>query len=179
LEYVGQINLLNIEIMKKYLLFIGCTLGLMFTMCVKPPEYSVVPNIKFSALSKYSMVQGYSNQDQLYVYLDFEDGDSDLGSDEADTSSAAPNIFFIDKKNPTLPPETYKMLTIPKQGKNGISGTIRINRKTTCCKNRLIPCTNDANSPALDTALWQVYIKDRAGHKSNVVDLPAIQLICQ
>lgn len=48
--------------------------------CFDPPQYSVIPEIEFQKI-EFVEVGGFSDPDSLILYLDFKDGDGDLGLD--------------------------------------------------------------------------------------------------
>ena len=78
---------------------------------------------------------------------------------------------------------TYSMPMIPQQGTaNGVAGTITILHTTlfnVCCyyKNG-DPCSIPA-TPTMDTVIYKVYIEDRKGNKSNILQLQPIIINCK
>jgi len=147
--------------------------------CIKPPDYPIVPNISFKSLSKNTMKQGQSpNDDFLYLTINFTDGDGDIGNEAGDTTTKY-NIEIRDTRDSSLIP--YKAPFVPLLGaNNGISGEIEIKLFTTCCyySDGFRPCEPHPSIPA-DTLTYQVAIFDRAGHKSNVIETPQIYLDCR
>jgi hypothetical protein len=120
------------------------------------------------------MRQGTFQQDSVWVTISFTDGDGDLGSKDS------LNVFLLDKRYPkiTTPAETFRIPYVPDQGAgNGISGDIKLLLFTTCC-NVIPPCEPSITKP-IDTLVYQIAIKDRAGHKSNVIETPNIYLQCR
>jgi hypothetical protein len=153
----------------KYFFF---TLLLGVVACTSPPNYDIVPAITFKSFSKNVMIQGKGTEDSTYLTLGFQDGDGDIG----DTDSL--NVFVSYRGGNVINPEIYRMPFVPEQGsKNGISGDIRIRLFTTCC-NVLPPCQPSTTKP-IDTIRYQIYIKDRAGHTSNVVETTPMYLQCR
>lgn len=147
--------------------------------CVRPPDYPIEPQIKFTSLSKNTMRQGQlGTEDSLFVTFSFTDGDGDLGTADSnkDTSKIL-NIFLTDKRD-NKPAERFRIPYIPEQGAgNGISGDIRLLLFTTCC-NVLPPCEASTTKP-IDTLVYEIYIKDRAGHESNRIQTAPIYLQCK
>jgi hypothetical protein len=151
-----------------YLLLVGIIFGCV--MCLRPPDYPIIPNIGFVRMSKNTMKQGDGLNDSLRLILSFEDGDGDIGSNDSI------NVFLFDTRQPNATPEIARMPFVPEAGaKNGISGEISLLVYTTCC----LPSCNSFLNKATDSLFFDVYIKDRAGHKSNVVRTPYIALRCK
>ncbi len=141
--------------------------------CVKPPDYPIVPEIEFVGFSKNQMIQDQFNTDSVLVLLTFTDGDGDLG-DEEDL-----NIFVTDKRDDFLAAR-YRIPFIPVAGaNNGLSGEITLTLFTTCCTfpNGQAPCTTSEEYPT-DQVVYEIYLVDRAGNKSNVVETSPITLLC-
>jgi hypothetical protein len=151
-------------------IFVFAVIGM--AACVRPPDYPIEPQIVFSSLSKTMMRQGTGQQDSLWLTVTFTDGDGDLGSNDS------LNVFVTDKRYPNRVAETFRMPYVPEQGAgNGISGNIKLLLFTTCC-NVIPPCEPSITKP-IDTLVYQIAIKDRAGHKSNVIETPNIYLQCR
>jgi hypothetical protein len=141
-----------------------------FVKCLRPPDYPIIPNIGFISLSKNTMKQGDGSSDSLRLLLSFEDGDGDIGSNDS------LNVYLTDTRQAKATAESFRMPFVPEQGaKNGISGEISLLVYTTCC----LPSCNSPLNKATDSLFFDVYIKDRAGHKSNVVRTPFIALRCK
>lgn len=147
--------------------------------CIKPPDYPVEPNISFKSLSKNTMKQGQSpNDDFLYLTINFTDGDGDIGNDAGDTLTKF-NIEITDTRDNSVIP--YKAPIVPLIGaNNGISGEIELKLFTSCClySDGFRPCEAHPSIPA-DTLSYKVVLVDRAGHKSNVIETPPIYLDCK
>jgi hypothetical protein len=159
---------------RDFILF--CLICLVFAACVRPPDYPIEPRLslptKGNALSKNTMVQGYKG-DSLFVTLDFTDGDGDIGLLKGDTS-----LFIIDTRDNSFINDAGGIPSVPIQGAgNGISGEMRIRLLSTCCKT-IVPCRPQPGKPR-DTVIYEIYIKDRAGHESNRLKIPPITLLCQ
>ena len=141
-----------------------------FVTCIRPPDYPIIPKIAFVRMTKNTLKQGNASSDSLRLTLSFEDGDGDIGSGDS------LNVFLTDARQAGATPESFRMPLVPEQGaKNGISGEISILVYTTCC---LPFCGSFLNKP-VDSLFYDVYIKDRAGNKSNVVRTPLIALRCK
>lgn len=146
-----------------------------FAMCIRPPDYPVEPQIEFVGMTKTTMRQGFGSEDSVYYTLSFTDGDGDLGGVSGKDSL---NVYITDKRNNKPVEQTFRIPFVPEAGaKNGISGEIRFLMFTTCCLS-LEPCIATPSRPT-DTLSYDIYIKDRAGHKSNVVQTKPIILLCK
>jgi hypothetical protein len=143
--------------------------------CATPPNYPNEPVITFKSLSRNYMKQNSNSlADSLLLTFSFTDGDGDLGSDDS------VGVYIKDGRDGFDKPP-YKIPYINPQGAgNGISGEISIRLNTTCCTfaNGYPPCSVVPNVP-YDTLTYQVYIRDRAGNESNVIETPQILLYCQ
>ncbi len=142
--------------------------------CLKAPEYPIEPIINFISVSNNVMKQSQFNGDSTFITFGFTDGDGDLGDQDS------VNIFVTDQRikiNPTV----YKIPFLKQNsGAKGISGEIRIRLFSDCCiyPNGQIPCTPSTEFPT-DTLIYSIFIKDRAGHQSNVIYTTPIVLLCQ
>lgn len=142
--------------------------------CLKAPEYPDEPVIDFISLSKNVVKQSQFNEDSTYITFSFTDGDGDLGDNDS------VNIFLTDQRtkiNPTL----FKIPFLSQSaGAKGISGEIKLRVYSECCiyPNGETPCYPSTTYPT-DTLVYSIYIKDRAGHTSNIIYTPPIILLCQ
>jgi hypothetical protein len=160
--------------LKKQLFIIGITLTLLLTgSCTKPPDYPIEPIIKFLSMSKTKLKQSSINADSLRVTFSFTDGDGDIGSNDS------LSLFVIDKRDGFVSSK-YKIPFVTESGAtNGISGEVEFVIFTTCCyfPDGQAPCTPSLTFPT-DTVIYDIYLKDRAGHKSNIIQTLPIVLDC-
>jgi hypothetical protein len=132
--------------------------------CKKAPTYPVIPALTWVNATPNPVKIG---TDSLVLKFAFTDGDGDLG--EADTS-----IFVTDiRPNSINTPFTYtfNLPTIPSKGSyKQITGNISINMfsNNSCRPGRDIR----------DTVSYSIYVKDKAGHKSNTITTPPIIFLC-
>ena len=159
----------------KYTLFLSIA---MIIACTKPPDYSDTPEIAFISLSKDELIAGNNLTESLTLTISFTDGDGDIGIDDG-----TPSVFFKDLRDGS---EfiTFFAPVIPEQGVgNGISGEMYIKVSTTCCihpdPNQTDGCTGDFSDYPIDSLVYEVYIKDRAGNKSNIIETNPITLLCE
>ncbi len=141
------------------------TIPLLIISCKKDDTFPVTPEISFVSLVKYVSV---SNNDSLELTFDFTDGDGDIGSPESNTSSRDIFAKLFELKNGVFEeanlaaPLEYRMPYLEPSGNNeSLKGTVRINIDY----NILQPN---------DTIRYELYITDRAGHKSNTITTSTI-----
>jgi len=156
-------------------LWILCLLLTALTSCGHREVFPVEPRIEFVRLDKIDNGTGIDNQADLVIY--FEDGDGDIGLDEADTNGVfavdSPyyyNFFinYYEKQNGVwteveLPTPLHARLpylsyNVPESIKGEITITTFINNYT---------------SP-YDTIMLSCYLVDRELHVSNTVSTPEI-----
>ncbi|HHB79339.1 MAG TPA: hypothetical protein ENK85_08915 [Saprospiraceae bacterium] len=162
------------------LLFVFFTFTLLFWGCVEPPNYPNEPVIEFLGLSKQVMRQGSQNEDTMVVRFSFTDGDGDLGAKPSSTDPVGPNVFLIDSRD-GYEGNTFQIPFIPEEGAgNGISGTVDLKIFTACCifDDGTAPC-GISPTKSRDTLYYSLYIQDRAGHRSNEIQVGPIYLLCE
>ncbi len=165
--------------MRRFLFFLLFT-ALLVLGCVEPPNYPDEPAIKFVGMNKQIMKQGGQNEDTMIVSFSFTDGDGDLGEKQSATDPTGPNVFLIDSRD-GYEGNTFQLPFIPEEGAgNGISGTVDLKIFTACCifDDGTAPC-GVSPSKSRDTLYYNLYIKDRAGHKSNEIKVGPIYLLCE
>jgi hypothetical protein len=147
-----------------------------FHSCINAPEFSIVPKIEFVGMSKDTMLQGLNQQDSIIVTFHFEDGDGDIGRT---TDAEMNNVFFIDTRTGQID-NAFGIPFVPPQGStNGIEGEVHIKIYSTCCIYPVgDPCLPSAQFP-FDELTYQIYITDRAGNSSNLIETLPIHLRCE
>ena len=166
---------------------ISCTflviLGLFFMECATPPEFPSEPFIEFVSISKDTMLNGTSDNDEVEIVFSFTDGDGDIGFPQEDNPPK--NIFLINRETGDTLLDKFTIPNIPDQGlSNGIKGTITLTLYQQCC---------DFNPPSpgyfcgapgsvapvpFDELLIDVVIVDKAGNASNRAEIAPLVLIC-
>ncbi len=147
--------------------------------CASPPDYPIEPVIEYIGMTKNVMKRGLGPEDTTFVTIAFTDGDGDLGDEESDSL----NLFVTDLRTGILENQ-YRIPFLPDLGSaNGIRGEITFRLFTTCCifppELGLDPCFDTSPEYPMDTVRYSIYIVDRAGHKSNVVETEPIFILCQ
>jgi hypothetical protein len=140
------------------------------TSCPAPPEYPPIPRIDFVSMSRDTVIQSL---DSNVITISFEDGDGDIGSDDVE------NLFLTDITLVNRV-QKFKIPRISQQGiGNGISGKIDIviEPGSMCCDSTKFSCVPETGAP-METIIYNIYLEDRAGNASNVLQLPPLRLIC-
>jgi len=160
---------MNKQVFKFFFFYIICTI--LLSACIKEKDYPKEPIIKFKSFTKFGT-------DSAHVVISFTDGDGDVGLAQGDTNGIFKSIspyyynFYLRylykaadgtyKAFETAPGDTldYKY-RIPKlisdeQQKRALSGDIKVKLY--------------APYAIHDTIQYDIYIIDKALHKSNVVN---------
>jgi uncharacterized lipoprotein YajG len=144
--------------MRQFIVFIIITS--LFSACKKDEEkYSDVPAITFESISP-GIVKQFS--DSVIVTIGYEDGNGDLGENGSDVK----NAFVTDSRNDLTYGFRVKQLA-PTDASIIIKGKLLI----------IVPqvALNNLIGTA-ETATFSIYVKDRAGNKSNVVSTSSITI---
>lgn len=143
----------------KYLITASLLIGVL-NACKKEDEYPVEPVIAFRDFVKFKDTNG---ADSLQLTVSFTDGDGDIGNLENDQNpqSKLYSRYFekingvFTEINLGFPPSGIPYVPVSGRNKN-ISGDISVSLFANPLK-------------VNDTVRYEVYITDRAGHKSNAV----------
>ena len=141
-------------------LFIFFIITSLFSACKKDEEeYSDVPAITFESISPEAVKQF---SDSIIVTIGYVDGNGDLGENGSDVK----NAFVTDSRNDLTYGFRVKQLA-PNDANIIIKGRLLI----------VIPqlALNNLNGTS-ETASFSIYLKDRAGNKSNVVTTSSITI---
>ncbi len=148
----------------------------MLTACANPPDYPVVPHIEFIEMTEDTLRRGAFAADTTEITFSFTDGDGDIGHDDT------LDMFVVDTRTGTFEYQ-YKVPQVPKLGaSNGIKGEIKFSLFSTCCifppDLGLDPCEGETASFPYDKVVYEIFIKDRAGNQSNVIQADPIFVRC-
>ncbi|HHS95789.1 MAG TPA: hypothetical protein ENJ45_04300 [Phaeodactylibacter sp.] len=151
---------------------------LIVAACREPPDYPDEPVIEFVGMNKSTMVQGQLNNDQLQMTISFTDGDGDLGSNNNEDST---KVYLIDPRYDPPLTTTVTIPLVPELGTgNGISGEMTFRVFNSCCIYPGLPITCEPyEGYPTDTIVYSIYIIDRKGNKSNVIQADPVVLLCQ
>lgn len=149
--------------------------------CVKPPTYPSEPQIEFKSVSSNYVYSGYTDT----ITISFTDGEGDFGvtespddscdfcslktGDSACLSLKGFNVFLIDHRDTCI--STYASANIETGSKyDDISGEIVI---ITAVDSKKCFAPPQPGCPK-DTVVYSILIKDKAGHRSNIVQTTPI-----
>lgn len=141
--------------------------------CAKPPDFPIEPEIEFVDVSKDTMQRSCLDDEFLFAIINFTDGDGDIGSD---------SIFYIDSRD-----EFTKPLGIPEVpelgASNGIKGKITFKIVSSQCISFpdslfLDECEDEYPPIPYDKVVYSIFLKDRAGNKSNIVQTSPVYIRC-
>lgn len=156
-------------------------LGLIFIIffsCQKPQTYSEIPKLEYKSFELKDTIDLLDNKVKIGILsVSFTDGDGDIGLNPSDTiypfdtSSIYYYNLYIDvykMQNDTFAlqnlqvPLRYRIQDITPQGQNKtLKGVISVDINYNYYENN-------------DTFKYNIYIYDRALHKSNIVETPAL-----
>jgi hypothetical protein len=146
--------------MSEYLFVIS--LSLLFFSCEKnstDPVFSKIPTIKITEVSHDTLVQFI---DQLVLKIEYEDGDGDLGNANPDVNS-----IFVKDSRLENPDEYYLPPLAPDSAMVSITGIFNLELSTTFL----------FGNGTEESAIFEVFVIDRAGNVSETVETTPILII--
>lgn len=159
--------------MKKWLFVI--VLAALLVGCRHEEKFSTTPHIEFVSIEKVD--NGTNVDDQANLVFSFQDGDGDIGLDNADTagvfhvdSAYYYNLFvdYYEKQN-----GVWTLMNLPATLNARIPHLSDNVPESIEGKLTILTYINNYSSP-YDTVKLSFYLVDRALHKSNVVETPEI-----
>jgi hypothetical protein len=147
---------------------------LLLAACQTIPEYPAIPSISYGS----AYFQEFPQTDYIFLSVNFKDGDGDLGLDSEDLPSRDSadrfNIFpVLLRKNG----DTYDTLreisyagTFPRLRESSVAGPIE---GTLQYKLGSLNFFNEDSS----IAKIRIYIRDRAGNTSNIIETPPFPVV--
>lgn len=147
--------------MKNFIVYL-CSLVVIFS-CKKAegneplPVISDTPTIELVSTNSTPINQF----DDVVIKIKYRDGNGDLGEIDADTKS----IFVTDSRRTSLVHEFHLQPLAPIDQSFSIEGNLEINIEN-------VILLDQANTS--ENVSFSVYIKDRAGNKSNTLNSPSI-----
>ncbi len=173
-------------------IFIGA-----LSSCIKAPEYSIIPAIKFVSVSSQYVTSG--NLDT--ITFSFTDGDGDIAPNNNYASLDTcivngdsnvlyknyNNIFLFASNNNfgcQIPDVFASPNLVPSGSYKALSGQIQVYEavhSSTClqCNDSLGICVNPNGTTGNDSVIYTIYLVDLAGHLSNPIKTTAIYTGCR
>ena len=154
-------------------------LTILYSSCANSEIYPPHPQVVDVYFNKDTVnAMHLNNAESFVINIDFQDGDGDIGSTEAEPES---NVFVTDGRNNNFYEYTVPFdLQSPSVNKS-ISGTIHLSVENACCTPITgIPCLPPPNAVynTFDSVRYSVYIKDRSGNVSNSFTSQPLYLLC-
>ncbi len=136
-----------------------CLFVLFFSSCKKDKtESTITPQIEFVSISPSSAVE---YDDPITIAFSYDDLDGDLGENDPNVH----NLFITDSRNNVT--YNYRISQLAPDGaKIHIQGNL----------NAIIKNTAITDGSASQSVTYSLYIKDRAGNKSNTITTSAITI---
>lgn len=141
------------------LLLFALPLLFFFSGCEKEEPISEVPSIEFVSMTPNPAVK---YQDEIRIIIKYTDGDGDLGENTADVK----NLFVTDNRNNV----TYEF-RIPQLAPDNSEIIIQGNQPF-----NLPPQGFIDDNHTTESAVYSIYVKDRAGNQSNTVQTPSLTI---
>lgn len=139
------------------------------TACFNAPEYNEVPEIEIVGIRSTNAIPNQG--DSVILVISFKDGDGDLG--KLNDKDTVPNFFLNDRRYNLIDSQSFSVPNIPQNGSvPDITGQIEINLLSKMFCNPLFP------GKPLDTLVFDLRLRDRAGNFSNQVTTAPIILQC-
>ena len=131
-------------------------ISLLLFSCKKDETLSVAPTIEFKSISP-STAQEYI--DKINITISYTDEDGDLGENSPDID----NLFVEDSRNGIVYHYRIPQLA-PNENEISIEGNFNIK----------INGSGITNSSTSQQVNYDIYVKDRAGNKSNTITTSSI-----
>lgn len=141
------------------LVFSICTVLLSCEKTNTDPVFSLTPSIKITEISQDTLVQFI---DKLILKIEYEDGDGDLGNANPDVNS-----IFVKDSRLEKADEYYLPPLAPDSAMVSITGVFNLELSTTFL----------FGNGTEESAVFEVYVIDRAGNVSGTVATTPILII--
>ena len=161
---------------KNYLLLLcGCAL-LLLAACSRPPDYPLTPAIQLISMTPLTVRA--DKPDSIVIKLSFTDGDGDITPIKGQQ-----NIFIKDPRTFSFLPrfrDTAASFIIPTIEDRGVSRAISGEIKLLFLPQTACEYEPGTTHPTTDKVAYKIYMEDKAGNKSNTLQLPEVTITeCQ
>jgi hypothetical protein len=163
--------------MRKYqiLLFLFSAVTLLsFNACYKEPDFALTPEISFNKIEKFIRLDQFSGakKDSIVLTVNFKDGDGDLGynSDEIGKKVSQTDFNYIVKPSRRIKGKLTEFT--PLESFSGFYPKLKTDDKIGPIEGKLsyrISIETAFWPVKRDTVVFEIFIKDRAGNKSNSI----------
>jgi hypothetical protein len=127
--------------------------------CKKEEEFDPVPSITFNSVNT-NTIQEFSGP--LIFAIGYKDGDGDLG----ENADGVHNLFVTDLRNGLVYPYRIQSLSPVSGSPVHIQGVLEVNFSPVAL----------TDSVATQAAVFEIYVVDRAGRKSNTVTSTSVTI---
>lgn len=135
--------------------------------CGKGDTFSTTPKIEFKSFSPASTVNILGNP-EVTVNLSFEDGDGDIGRERSGIQGADIFLEYVYDGSNVLFSDSVILPQVPNSATDkNISGVLGFKVPTTFLIRQ---------GKLQDAVQFRIYLLDKAGHKSNVILTPDLNL---
>ncbi len=153
---------------------------LLFTSCFKEPNYSNVPTLKYQKHDVTNSTFDVNNPQESYIYVEYTDGDADLGLLQIDTViggrdttiARAGKLYYNFPKYGNI--AIYNSFTFPEIAEvSGLlpkTGVLRL--KMSGLLDASFPGFSPVSEKTVDTLSLKIWITDIAGNVSNTITTP-------
>ena len=162
----------------KLLVLLGICVSV--SSCYKEPEFSLTPQISFENIEKEVRIDLFTgaNKDSVVIAVKFQDGDGDLGLNEAQKAIAQQNneynylIKTFRKKNGVFD-EVSSLISL-----SGFFPSLKNDDKVGPIEGLLYYTVEFPHpfTPKNDTLMFEVQLRDRAGNFSNTIETEEVVL---
>jgi hypothetical protein len=176
-------------------LLISFIITCVLSSCIKAPEYSIIPAIKFVSVSSQYVTSGSLDT----ITFSFTDGDGDIApnnnypsldtcivhGDSTMLYKNYNNIFLFASNNNfgcQIPDAFASPNLVPSGSYKALSGQIQVYEavhSSTCLLCADSTCINPNGTTGNDSVIYTIYLVDLAGHLSNPIKTTAIYTGCR
>jgi hypothetical protein len=145
-----------------------------FNSCYKEPDFALTPEISFNKIEKFIRLDQFSGakKDSIILTVNFKDGDGDLGynSDEIGKKVNQTDYNYVVKSSRRIKGKLTEFK--PSETFSGFYPKLKTDDKIGPIEGKLsyrIQIETAFWPVKKDTVVFEIFIKDRAGNKSNSI----------
>ena len=148
--------------MKPVLTFAVAIFVILFSSC-KKDKYTSAPQIKFNSIKPNVVAGGLGSSAEPILSIQLTDAEGDFGFSDKDTS-------YVYVKNITIPPfdiDSFPFPAATQIKRKDLNAEINVNLADGA--GLIVGTPSPPTRPYTDTLYFEVYVRDFANHKSNVI----------